>query len=266
MINEIKSKSVLQKSKLPESPYCLNPYVGCTHRCRYCYARFMRRFTGHSAEPWGTFVDVKTNAPAILEKQLSRGHIDGPVLVGSVCDAYQPVERRYRLTRDCIKLLMSHGVPFSVLTKSSLVLRDIDIFVAGGELVTIGVSLSMLDDSMRRVIEPGASPIMERLKALEELHRNGIRTYVFIGPILPYITNSEAIVSAAAPVVAEVWGEALNLRCGNSNDIERAYCGLDLPTDWDELARSEEYWTQVSDDLSNACAEAQLPLVGFYRH
>ncbi len=265
MIHEIKSKSVLQKSKLPESPYCLNPFVGCLHRCCYCYARFMRRFTGHS-EPWGMFIDVKINAPSILEKQLSRAHINGPVLIGSVCDAYQSVERRYRLTRECAKLLVSHGVSFSILTKSSLVLRDLDVLMAGKELITVGMSIAMLDDSVRKIVEPGASPIMERLGALEKLHSSGIKTYVFIGPVLPYITNPAAIVSATSLLVDEVWGEALNLRCGNSEDIARAYGALGLPRNWTELAKSKDYWTQVSNDVVKACQAAQLPLVGFYQH
>jgi len=225
----------------------------------------MRRFTGH-LEPWGTFVDVKTNAPAILKKQLSNRRINGPVLIGSVCDAYQPVERRYRLTRDCVELFVSRGVPFSILTKSSLVLRDLEVLLAGPEQVTIGVSLSMLDDSTRRIVEPGASSITERLDVLEKLHSSGIRTYVFIGPVLPHITDPEAIVAATASVVDEVWGECLNLRCGNFEDISRAYDTLQLPGDWGELARSEDYWTMVSNNLQKACLAARLPLVGFYRH
>ena len=121
-VKEINAKSVLTKSNLPESDYCINPYVGCLHGCKYCYARFMRRFTGHK-EKWGEFLDVKINAPQVLEKELSRKkRKKGRVLLGRVTDAYQPVERKYKITRELLKILLRHQFPVSILTKSDLVL------------------------------------------------------------------------------------------------------------------------------------------------
>lgn len=266
MIREIQAKSVLQKSRLPESPYCLNPYVGCTHRCSYCYARFMRRFTGHSEEQWGSFVDVKFNAPEVLARQLKRGAVSGPVLIGSVCDAYQPVEKRYGLTRACMEQLVSHGVSFSVLTKSRLVTRDLDLLAKAGRTASVGISLAMLDESFRKVFDPGASSIQDRLETLKRLHSGGVRTYVFIGPMLPLITDPEAIVEAVAPFSDEIWGEALNLRCGNSDDVAGAYSACGLSGEWRTLASSEEYWDDMASRLRPACKKAGLPLVGFYRH
>ena len=265
MIREIKAKTVLQKSRLPESPYCLNPYVGCTHRCSYCYARFMCRFTGHS-EPWGSFVDVKVNASEVLARQLERTRVKGPVLIGSVCDAYQPLEQRYGLTRACMQQLVAHEVAFSTLTKSSLVLRDLDILSQAGHAASVGISLSILDESIRRKFEPGASPIQDRLNTLEKLHKNGVRTYVFIGPILPMVTDPQAIVAAVGSFVDEVWGEALNMRCGNREDLKHAYETCNLPDDWQALARSEEFWSDITHRLEQACHTANRTLVGFYRH
>ncbi|MBT4513420.1 MAG: radical SAM protein [Chloroflexi bacterium] len=265
MIREVKAKTVLQKSKLPESPYCLNPYIGCTHACSYCYARFMRRFTGHQ-EPWGLFVDAKVNTPDVLSKQLARNTIHGPVLIGSVCDAYQPLEKRYELTRASIQQFVSKGINFSVLTKSSLVLRDIDLLRQGAGFCSVGISLSTLDDSIRRKFEPGTCSVQKRLHALEQLHKEGIRTYLFIGPILPLITNIEAIVAVASQFVDEVWGEALNLRCGNRNDVAQSYAACNLPDEWDKLTRSPKYWRSVAAELENACCRAEVPLVGFYEH
>jgi len=265
MIRETNAKVVLQKSRLPESPYCLNPYVGCTHRCSYCYARFMRRFTGHS-EPWGSFVDVKVNAPDVLSRQLARTQISGPVLIGSVCDAYQPVEKRYGLTRVCIKQLVANDIPFSVLTKSRLVLRDLDIIRMAGKNASVGISIAMLDDSIRRNFEPGASAIQDRLNTLEELHKNGVQTYVFIGPILPKITNIQAIIDATGSFVDEVWGEALNMRCGNRADLVEAYTSSGLSCEWQQLAKSEQFWKEMATTLTQACQSANLRQVGFYRH
>jgi len=265
MIREIKAKTVLQKSRLPESPYCLNPYVGCTHRCSYCYARFMRRFTGHS-EPWGSFVDVKVNASEVLTRQLERTHIKGSVLIGSVCDAYQPIEKRYGLTRSCIQQFVAHKVAFSVLTKSSLILRDLDLLVQAGNTATVGISLSILDESIRRKFEPSASPVHDRLNTLEILHKNGIRTYVFIGPILPLVTEPQKILAAVGPFVDEVWGEALNMRCGNRKDLIDAYTACKLSDTWQVLAQSEKYWNDMACRLEHACLMGNHPLVGFYRH
>jgi len=225
----------------------------------------MRRFTGHS-EAWGSFVDVKVNASEVLERQLERTSVKGSVLIGSVCDAYQPIEKRYGLTRACIQHLVAHEVSFSVLTKSSLVLRDLDILKQAGDAATVGISLSILDDSIRRVFEPGASPVQERLRTLEELHKNGIRTYVFIGPILPTITVPQDIVAVAQPFVDEVWGEALNMRCGNRQDLTHAYEKCNLSDEWQTLVRSEEYWSNMARGLEKACGKAKRPLVGFFRH
>ncbi len=266
MTTEIQCKSILQKSRLPESPYCLNPYVGCTHRCRYCYARFMRRFTGHSEEEWGSFVDVKVNSPEVLARQLKRTHVIGPVLIGSVCDAYQPVEKRYGITRACMKLLVEHGVSFSVLTKSRLVTRDIDILKKGKDKVSVGISLPILEEGFRKVFEPGTSKVQERLNALKELHAHGIKTYVFIGPMLPNVTDVESIVTTVAPDADEIWGEAINLKCGNSRDLAEAYADCGLSQEWQHMVRSNEYWHAVEKELVDICKTSGRKLVGFYRH
>lgn len=265
MINEIKAKSVLQKSKLPESSYCLNPYTGCSHSCTYCYARFMRRFTGHS-EPWGRFVDVKVNAPAVLSRQLERTVVKGSVLVGSVCDAYQPIEKYYEVTRACIRQLTEHNVTFSVLTKSSLILRDLDILKDARKIASVGVSLSTLDESIRRRFEPGASSIQDRLNTLKEFHENGVATYVFIGPILPLITDPQPIIEAVAPFVDAVWAEVLNMRCGIRENLSKIYSLCKLPNNWEALVRDDNYLCDMARRVEQTCAKENCNLVGFYKH
>ncbi len=179
-VREITARGVLSKSKVFD--YVVNPYVGCQHGCAYCYARFMKRFTGHS-QPWGEFVDVKVNAPDLLRRQVAKAR-RGRVWVSGVCDPYQPLENKYRLTRRCLEILVQHHWEVTVQTKSPLVLRDIDL-LRGAPGVEVGFTITTADENMRKLFEPKAPPIEERLKALDELHRAGIRTFAMIAPLLP---------------------------------------------------------------------------------
>jgi len=124
-VKEIQAKNVLIKSKLPETYYTINPYISCQHACVYCYSRFMKRFTNHR-EDWGDFVDVKINAPKILEGQLEKAK-KKMVLLSSVCDPYQPLEKKYKITRRILEKLVEYQFSISILTKSDLVLRDLDL-------------------------------------------------------------------------------------------------------------------------------------------
>ncbi len=182
IIQEIAARTILVRSRITEEAYCLNPYIGCQHGCRYCYAVFMKRFTGHK-EPWGKFVDIKINAPQLLAKELERAH-RREVIISSVTDPYQPLERRYKLTRACLEILLKQQFPISILTKSSLVLRDIDILTRFDHC-EVGITITTDKDKIRKIFEPYSPPIQERIRTLRTLHQQGIRTYVFIGPILP---------------------------------------------------------------------------------
>jgi DNA repair photolyase len=180
-VREIKAKSVLNKSKIFD--YCVNPYTGCQIGCKYCYARlFMRRYSGHK-EAWGEFVDVKMNAAEVLRKQLKRAK-RGVVWVSSVCDPYQPLEEKYKITRRCLKELVERQFPVSIQTKSRLSLRDLDLF-QDFEDIEVGLSISTDDERVARQFEPRATSVKDRLKALEKIHASGIKTYAFIGPVLP---------------------------------------------------------------------------------
>lgn len=181
-VREIQAKTVLSRSRIPGATYCVNPYVGCSHACRYCYASFMKRFTGHD-EPWGCFVDARVNAPEVLERQLRRAR-PGPVLLSTVTDPYQPLEERYRLTRRCLEALLRRRFPVDILTKSPLVLRDLDL-LENAEGVEVGLTVTTDDERMREAFEPGAPPLRARLDALRQLRERGVATYAFIGPILP---------------------------------------------------------------------------------
>ena len=180
-VKEVNARSVLNKSKIFD--YCVNPYTGCQVACRYCYARlFMRRYSGHK-EPWGEFVDVKMNAPGVLKRQLNRAK-RGTVWISSVCDPYQSLEEKYKITQRCLKALAEKQFPVNIQTKSKLALRDLDVFQEFEE-IEVGFTITTDDERVARQFEPRATPVKDRLKALEKIHASGIRTYAFIGPILP---------------------------------------------------------------------------------
>lgn len=183
-IKEIHSKSILSPSKVYD--YVINPYVGCQHACFYCYAQFMKRFTGHK-EPWGDFVDVKINAPGLLSREIKRKRV-GSVWVSGVCDPYQPLEKRYELTRKCLEILVQNNWPVFIQTRSPMVVRDIDIFKKT-QNIDVGLSITTANDRIRKIFEPYATPVEKRLNAIETLHQNVIRTYVMIAPILPEAEN-----------------------------------------------------------------------------
>ncbi len=204
-VQEKKARSVLSKSGIPGVDYCLNPYVGCSHGCRYCYATFMKRFTGHR-EPWGAFVDVKSNAPEILSREVKRAAA-GHVIISSVTDPYQAIEGKYRLTRRCLEVLASGPFSVGILTKSPLVLRDLDVFKRFEE-IEVGMTVATDREEMRRIFEPHAPPIQARLQALQKLHENGIKTYAFVGPILPM--DPEALSAKLRPYVHSVLVDRMN--------------------------------------------------------
>jgi len=181
IIKEIEAKTILSKSQVYD--YALNAYVGCQHNCSYCYARFMKRFTGHR-EPWGEFVDVKINAPELLAREV-RKKKKGRVWISGVCDAYQYVEKKYMLTRKCLEILVEQGWPVTIQTKSPLVLRDIDILKRSAD-AEVGFTITTADEKVRRIFEPGAPAIAKRVEALGILHAEGIKTFVMVAPLLPH--------------------------------------------------------------------------------
>ncbi len=201
VIREVRVKSVLSPSKV--YAYTVNPYVGCAHGCTYCYARFMRRFSGHG-EPWGAFVDVKVNAADLLEREV-RKKSPGTVWVSGVCDPYQPVEEKYRLTRACASVLVDAGWPLVVQTRSPLVLRDLDLLTA--PWVQVGLSITTADDAIRQLFEPYAPVIEERVRTLQRLHEAGVRTFAMIAPLLP---GAERLPELLAGAVDEVLVDRMN--------------------------------------------------------
>jgi DNA repair photolyase len=237
IIKEIQSKTILSVSKV--YPYVINPYTGCQHNCAYCYAHFMKRFTGHR-EPWGQFVDVKVNAPDLLRREIARKK-RGKVWISGVCDPYQPLEAKYKLTCQCLEILAQYNWPVVVQTRSPLVLRDMDILRKGKDF-EVGLSITTADDGIRKLFEPNAPTIKERVGALDELHRAGIRTYAMIAPILP---KAESLAEILTGKVDYVMFDRMNYHYADW--VYRKY-GL-------EDKMTEAYFSRTERSLSLAFAK-----------
>jgi len=179
-IKEIQAKNILSKSKVYD--WTINPYVGCQHGCIYCYAKFMKRFSGHK-ENWGEFVDVKINAPELLSQEIKEKK-KGRVWISGVCDPYQPLEKKYELTKKCLEILQKNNWPVVIQTKSPLVLRDLELLKKFQE-IEVGFTITTDDEEIRKIFELRTVPINERIETLDKLHQEGIKTFVMIAPLLP---------------------------------------------------------------------------------
>ncbi|MFQ5910101.1 MAG: radical SAM protein [Thermoplasmata archaeon] len=250
-ISEVGCKSALSRSRLPGYRYALNPYRGCSHGCKYCYASAVLRET----RSWGDFVDVKRNLPAHLAKELKKKE-KGVVGIGTVTDGYQPVEERYRMTRMCLELLLVNGFPICIQTKSSLVLRDIDLLCRFDD-VSVGFTLTTLDDKWRKVFEPGASPPSERLAAMKELSSRGIRTWAFIGPILPLVTDDdlEGLIDRIHDAQAsEILVDRLNIKRDTWKKLEPVLERYGMEETWRSMMGKDcGYFGSVETEIFRLC-------------
>ena len=204
-VKEINVKSILTKTNVPIGDYAVNPYVGCAHGCKYCYASFMKRFTNHK-EPWGEFVDVKYWEPIKNPKKYK----DKILMFGTVTDPYQPFESKYKRTKTLLEELKDSGIKLTISTRSDLILRDLDLIKTFKD-ARVSFSINTLDEDFKKDMDKGAS-IERRLNAMKELYKNRIYTSCFISPIFPGITDVEKIINKAKKFCNFVWLENLNLR------------------------------------------------------
>jgi DNA repair photolyase len=211
VVREVQCKTILNRCSIGD--YSLNCYTGCEHGCVYCYARFMQRFHPHP-ELWGQFVDVKTNAVEALRRQLRRAK-PGEVFVSSACDGWQPIEAKCGLTLRCCRLLTDYGFQVNVLTKSALLLRDLEQLASPN--IRIGITVTTLNERLGRLWEPRSSSIEARFRIIQEAQRLGLRTAVMFAPLLPFLSDSQESIDclferAADLAIDEVWVDALNPR------------------------------------------------------
>lgn len=271
-IKEIDVKSVMTKSSLPVGGYSVNPYVGCPHACRYCYASFMKRFTGHT-EPWGTFLDVKNWKP------ITNPHkYDGErVVIGSVTDGYNPYEEEFHRTRRLLEELRGSDAEIMICTKSDLVLRDLDLLKSFPK-VTVSWSVNTLDEQFCADMDNAVS-IERRLKAMRQTYEAGIRTVCFVSPIFPRITDVKAIIEEVKDYADLIWLENLNLEAMAKQLYDYWFVQFDFPNEngkpykssggkmvWNEKLKREipKGWNVLK--LGEHCSFNKRTSNGYFNH
>lgn len=262
-IKEINVHDYLTKSNLPSSDYVINPYVGCSHGCRYCYASFMKRFTGHE-EIWGEFVDIKKCDKKINLNKISKKN----VFLSSVTDCYNEVEEKYHITRSILEQLIDSDCYLSISTKSKLILRDIDLLKQIQNL-TVSMSINTLDEKFKNDMD-NASSIKDRLETLQKLHENGIYTVLFMSPIFPYITEWKKIIEISKKYIDEYWFENLNLRGSYKKDvldyIKQNY--NEFYSEYIEIYdnKNNDYWEELAEVINNYCKENDIKYINYFYH
>jgi DNA repair photolyase len=219
--------------------WSLNPYMGCAHRCTFCY---VRAFEARADRPWddryGASVRVKTNVAQVLRRELARASWQREtVAVGAATDPYQPAEGRYRLTRACIEAFAEAASPFAIITRGPLIVRDVDVLADAARRADVSVTFSVptLDDEIWRRTEPGTAPPRQRLRALARLVEAGIDARVGMAPILPGLSDrpdllADVVREARAAGATGIWANLLYLRPGTREHFLAA-----LERDWPEL-------------------------------
>jgi len=256
-ITEKHCKTALSRSGLSYD-YTVNPYTGCLHGCVYCYANFMRRFSGHLQDPWGNFVDVKVNLLDVLAKELPK-RSGGSIWISSVCDPYQHVEAKYRLTRGAIQLISTFTrFTISILTKNALILRDLDLLTRIKDRVDVGFTITTFNNVAQQIFEPHSSPNKERIEAAKRLNEVGIKTWVFIAPMLPYVTELEledGIQQLREAGVKKLMSDRYNARGSVVNQTLRAYQSWNPTCDQEHIRLllwdGDEYYRQLDGKISD---------------
>ncbi|MGB2953247.1 MAG: radical SAM protein [Gaiellaceae bacterium] len=261
-------RSALNRVKGMPFSWSLNPYMGCVHRCTFCYVRaFELRADRPADDRYGRSIRVKTNVVDVLRRELGRRSWERePVAIGAATDPYQPAEGRYRLTRGCLEALAEAHNPFSLITRGPLAVRDIDVLSEASRHADVSVNFSIptLDEEVWRKTEPGTAHPRQRLRVLKQLVDAGIRAGVGMAPILPGISDrpeqlEEVVHAARAAGATHVWANLLYLRPGT-----REHFLEHLASDWpEELERYEQLYRRAY--LKNAEREPVLKAVAELR-
>ncbi len=265
-IKEIGARSIITESGLPDSDFVINPYIGCMHGCIYCYARFMKRFTDHP-EPWGKFVDVKINAAKLIPKNADK-YKEKSITISSVTDPYQGLEQKYKLMRGILKKLASLEPDLCIMTKSDLITRDIDL-LKKFKNCQAGISLSTLNDNIRKELEPLAAPVARRVGAVRKLRQAGIRNFIFISPLFPEVTDYREIIEKTASFTDEFWFENLNIRASNLPNIKKwlRESHQDLIEKYDWIYSKEScYFKDLEQEITEFCEDKDLNFSIYFHH
>lgn len=265
MIKEkiIQVEDYLVASKLPSCDFVINPYIGCPHGCKYCYACFMNKFTGHDEE-WGTFIDIKESNKSIDLNKIK----NKVVFMSSVTDCYNPMEEKYKLTRNILKQLIKSECTLNISTKSSLILRDLDL-LKQIKKISVAISINTLDEKFKNDMD-NASSIGDRINTLKILHQNGIKTILFMSPIFPEITDFKAIIKETNDYVDEYWFENLNLR-GSYKKTILEYIKEKYPqyySIYNDIYDNNDdaYWRELESEIEEYCVKNKISFHNYVYH
>lgn len=267
---EKQCKSAIGKCGFPGGGWAINPYIGCSHGCVYCYARFIKRFTGHT-EKWGAFVDARVNIAEVLEKQMHSPKFKGEqIYIGTVTDPYQPIERKYKLTRKILRVLVNYENPVSILTKSDIVLNDLDL-LKKFKKADVNFTVSTLDEKWKKLVEPGSASIEQRLQAMKKLVDEGIEVFAMMGPYWPIFTDVEALFKEFKKVgVSHIFTESFNTTGGNwtggENMLKKHY-----PQYLNEIRetlfnkkRFYEFYNKVEKKINQLSKKYKIPVTIYF--
>ncbi len=261
IVKEKEVKDYVTKSKIGE--YAINPYVGCPHKCRYCYASFMKRFTNHPEE-WGEFIDIK-----LSDKPIDIQKIEGKnVFMSSVTDCYNPYEAKYKITQEILKQLVQANCTLQISTKNKLILRDLDL-LRKMKNVSVAMSVNTLDENFRKDMDR-ASSIQERLETLKTLYENGIYTILFMSPIFIGITDWKAIIEETKEYICEYWFEDLNLRGAYKYDILK-YIAKNYPKVYPTFERiyvkgDKQELIDMDNEIRDYCNKNKINYSDYFHH
>ncbi|RLE46897.1 radical SAM protein [Candidatus Woesearchaeota archaeon] len=259
-IYEKKAKSIIHKTRIPGGDWGINYYVGCTHKCIYCYLNFLCKWRKQK-EKWGDFVDVKINAPELAAKESKNKK--GTAILCISGDPYQPIDKKYQLTRKVLQNI-NPNLKITILTKSDLITRDIDLFKRFKN-IELGLTITTLDENIKKVFEPFSSSSHARVNALKKLKKEGLYTYAFIGPILPYLTNLKRIFKEVSPFVDLFMFEDLNLNPCRKEFFEAIKKNFpELEEKYKNL--SKEFWLEKEKEIKELAKKYNKPIKIYFKH
>ncbi len=254
-IIKTKAKSIFTKTKLPGASYVINQYVGCQHNCLYCYAKFMCRWRNYGK--WGSWVEAKINASELVKDKF----VEGDVIMSSVSDPYQPIEKELKLTRKILENL-NKNIKLSILTKSNLVLRDIDI-LKKFKTIEVGLTINDFEGKIKELFEPNSCSNGERLKTLKILKENEIKTYCFISPIIPRLVDVREIVRKSKKFTDFYWFEFLNLNAAGTDFVN--VLRKQFPQSYETIKNKEKFYKFV-EEIKNIIKEERIKSAGICIH
>jgi DNA repair photolyase len=262
-IKQIEVRNYVTKSKLPDADYVINPYIGCPHACMYCYASYMKRFTNHS-EDWGCFLDVKRAIEPIDLDKIK----DKTVVISSVTDCYNEYEEKYEVTKNILEQLIHADSKIQVITKSDLILRDIELLKQIKNLTVI-ISLNTTDENFKNDMDKAPS-IKKRISTLKSLKQHQIKTVLFMSPIFPYISDFKALIEQTRPYVDEYWFENLNLRGSYKKDVLEYIKDKhpQLYVDYVNIFvyKDKTYWENLSKEINDYCLANNINYKDYFYH